>query len=169
MEFSRPEYWSSLAFLQGIFPTQGSNPGLLHCRQILYHLNHKGSPRILEWVAYPFSELVKSHSAKVVLHTPTLEFGDVKIKLHTVSEAKFKDNEMLFCITDLWMVVDTNSNTRIFVFTWGQEEKGVTEDEMVGWHHQLNGHEFEQTLGDGEAQGSLTCCSHWGHKESDTT
>ena len=41
--------------LQGIFPTQGSNPGLLHCRWILYQLNHKGSPRILEWVAYPFS------------------------------------------------------------------------------------------------------------------
>ena len=41
--------------LQGIFPTQGSNPGLLHYRQILYQLSHKGSPRILEWVAYPFS------------------------------------------------------------------------------------------------------------------
>ena len=41
--------------LQGIFPTQGSNLGLLHCRQILYHLCHQGSPRILEWVAYPFS------------------------------------------------------------------------------------------------------------------
>ena len=41
--------------LQGIFPTQGSNPGLQHCRQILYQLRHKGSPRILEWVAYPFS------------------------------------------------------------------------------------------------------------------
>ena len=41
--------------LQGIFPTQGSNPGLPHCRQILYHLSHQGSPRILEWVAYPFS------------------------------------------------------------------------------------------------------------------
>jgi len=44
----------SLSLLQGIFPTQGSNPGLPHCRQILYLLNHKGSPRILEWVAYPF-------------------------------------------------------------------------------------------------------------------
>ena len=41
--------------LQGIFPTQGLNPGLLHCRQILYRLSHQGSPRILEWVAYPFS------------------------------------------------------------------------------------------------------------------
>ena len=45
----------SLPLLQGIFPTQGSNPGLLHCRPILYQLRHKGSPRILEWVAFPFS------------------------------------------------------------------------------------------------------------------
>ena len=42
---------------------------------------------------------------------------------------------------------------------WGPEEKGATEDEMAGWHHQLNGHEFEQTLGDSEGQGSLACCS----------
>ena len=45
----------SLSLLQGIFPTQGLNPGLLHCRQFLYQLSHQGSPRILEWVAYPFS------------------------------------------------------------------------------------------------------------------
>ena len=46
----------SLSLFQGVFPTtQGSNPGLLHCRQTLYQLSHKGSPRILEWVAYPFS------------------------------------------------------------------------------------------------------------------
>ena len=52
---------------------------------------------------------------------------------------------------------------------WGQEEKGMTEDEMVGWHHQLNGHEFEQTLGDREGQGSLACYSPWGCKESQLT
>ena len=46
-----------------------------------------------------------------------------------------------------------------------QEEKGMTEDEMVGWYHRLNGHESEQTLGDGEGQGSLTCSSLWGDKE----
>ena len=51
----------------------------------------------------------------------------------------------------------------------GQEEKGITEDEMVEWHHQLNGHEFEQTRGDSEGQESLACCSPWGCKESDTT
>ena len=55
MEFSRPEYWSSLSLLQGIFPTQRSNPGLPYCRRILYQLSHKGSSRILELVAYPFS------------------------------------------------------------------------------------------------------------------
>ena len=50
-----------------------------------------------------------------------------------------------------------------------QEEKGTTEDEMVGWHHQLYRHEFEQALGVGDRQGSLGCCSPWGHKEPDTT
>ena len=45
-----------------------------------------------------------------------------------------------------------------------QEEKGMTEDEMVEWHHGLNGHELEQTLGDGEGQGSMVCCSPWGCK-----
>ena len=50
-----------------------------------------------------------------------------------------------------------------------QEEKGMTEDEMVGWHHHLSGHEFEQTPGDSEGQGSQVCCSPWGHKESDMT
>ena len=50
---------------------------------------------------------------------------------------------------------------------WAQEEKGTTEDEMVGWHHRLNGHEFEQPLGDGEGQRSLVCCSSSGCKESD--
>ena len=49
---------------------------------------------------------------------------------------------------------------------WRQEEKGVTEDEMVGWHYRLNGHELEQTPGDNEGQGSLVCCSLWGCKES---
>ena len=50
---------------------------------------------------------------------------------------------------------------------WRQEEKRTTEDEMAGWHHRLDGHEFEQALGLGDGQGSLTCCRPWGHKESD--
>ena len=50
---------------------------------------------------------------------------------------------------------------------WGQEEKGTTEDEMGGWHHRLDGHEFEQTPGVGDGQGGLACCNSWGRKESD--
>ena len=52
---------------------------------------------------------------------------------------------------------------------WRQEEKGMTEDEMVGWHHWLNGHESEQVLRFDDGRGSLACCSPWGRKESDTT
>ena len=52
---------------------------------------------------------------------------------------------------------------------WRWEEKGATEDEMVGWHHRLNGHEFELALAVGDGQGSLACCSPWGWKESDST
>ena len=50
-----------------------------------------------------------------------------------------------------------------------RRKKGTVEDEMVGWHHQLNGHEFEQVPGVGDGQGGLVCCSPWGRKESDTT
>ena len=51
----------------------------------------------------------------------------------------------------------------------GQEEKGMTEDEMAGWHHQLHGHEFGWTPGVGDGQGGLACCNSWGRKESDMT
>ena len=52
---------------------------------------------------------------------------------------------------------------------WRQEEKGMTEDEMIGWNHPLNGHEVEKTLGVGDGQGGLVCCSPWGRKELDMT
>ena len=57
----------------------------------------------------------------------------------------------------------------VSIVAWRREEKGTTEDKMVGWHHGLNEYEFEQTPRDSEGQGSLTCCSSWGRKESDTT
>ena len=52
---------------------------------------------------------------------------------------------------------------------WGQEEKGTTEDEIVGWHHRLDAHEFGWTLGVGDGQGGLACCGSWGHKELEMT
>ena len=63
----------------------------------------------------------------------------------------------------------TNSLEKTLMLGKMQEEKGMTEDEMVGWNHRLNGHEFEQALGVGDGQGSLACCSPWGCKESGTT
>ena len=62
----------------------------------------------------------------------------------------------------IWKDPDAGKN-------WGQEEKGMTEDEMAGWHHRLNGHEFGWTLRVGDRQGGLACCGLWGHKESDMT
>ena len=52
---------------------------------------------------------------------------------------------------------------------WGHKKKGITEDEMIGWHHRFDGHEFELTPGDGEGQGILVCCNSWSCKKSDTT
>ena len=68
---------------------------------------------------------------------------------------------MYMWIICIWYVY-THTHTHM------QEEKGMTEDEMVGWHHRLNGHEFGWTLGVGDEQGSLVSCGPWGHKESDT-
>ena len=65
--------------------------------------------------------------------------------------------------------VDSLEKTLILGGIWGQEEKGMTEDEMAGGPHRLNGHEFEYTPGVGDGQGGLACCNSWGHKQSDTT
>ena len=64
---------------------------------------------------------------------------------------------------------DSFEKTLMLVKIEGWREEGMTENEMVGWHHWLNGHEFEQAPGDSEGQGSLACCSPWGCKDSDTT
>ena len=67
--------WEAFPFSRGIFPNQGSIPGLLHCRRILYQLSHKGSPRTLEWVAHPFSSgssQPKNQMGSLVLHADSL-------------------------------------------------------------------------------------------------
>ena len=69
----------------------------------------------------------------------------------------------------LMLVSDSLEKTLMLGKIEASEEKGMTEDELVGWHHRLDGHEFEQAPGVGDGQGSLACCSPWGHKESDTT
>ena len=80
----------------------------------------------------------------------------------TVLKLKLQYFGHLMRRADLWKDPDAGKD-------WGQEEKGTTEDEMVGWHHWLNGHVFGWTPGVGDGQGGLACCSSWGCKESDTT
>ena len=166
-----------LSLLQGIFPTQGSNPGLLHCRQILYQLSHKGSPRILEWVASPFS------NPGFKLGSPSLQVDSLPTELSGKPWRRLSTKELMLSNCDAgedsWESLGLQKNKLVNLFIgrtdaeaqilwpsdakswligkdpdarkdWGQKEKGMTEDEMVGWHHWLNGHEFEQAPGDGE-------------------
>ena len=72
---------------------------------------------------------------------------------------------LLLKVSKSWLIGKDSDAGR----DWGQEEKGMTEDEMVEWHHQLNGCESEWTPGVGDGQGGLACCDSWGRKESDTT
>ena len=72
---------------------------------------------------------------------------------------------LLRCHEKSWLIGKDSDAGR----DWGQEEKGTTEDEMAGWHHCLDGHEFEWTPGVGDGQGGLACCSSWGRKELDMT
>ena len=87
------------------------------------------------------------------------EEPEIKLPTSIGSQRKQENSrkDIHFCFLDY---------TKAFDFF---EVKEMTEDEMIGWHHQLNGHEFEQTLGVSEGQGSLVCCSPWGCKESDMT
>ena len=241
-----------LSLLQGIFPTQAFNPGLPHCRWILYQLSHQGSPRILEWVAYPFSS--RSSNPEIKPGSPALQADSLPTelwgKINLDSILKSKDialptkvhlvKAMVFPVVmygcESWIIkkaegqridafelwswkrlsrVQGRSNLEdlckeiqpvhpkgnqswIFIGRtdakaeapilwppdvkswviwkdpgagkdWRWEEKGTTEDETVGWHHWLDGHEFEQAPGVVDGQGSLVYCSSWGHKESDTT
>ena len=101
-------------------------------------------------------KIVILHDAVPIMPTPVL-----RITEYLMEDLKLSDcnNFMLSLLFP----------TRKCSFFNVQEEKGTTEDELVGWHHQLNGHELEQALGVGDGQRSLGCCSQWGHKESDTT
>ena len=144
-----------LALIQGIFPTEGSNLCHLHCRQILYdcaiwdahHMCLTASESPLDCKAIqPVHP--KGYQSWILIgrtdaETPILGLPDVKNWLIGKDPDAGKD--------------------------WVQEEKGATEDEMVGWHHRLNGHEFEQASGVGDGQGGLVCCSPWGWKELEMT
>ena len=84
-------------------------------------------------------------------------------------EYSLKELILKFQYFGLMQRADPLERTLMLGKHWGQEERQVPEDDMIGWNHWLNGHEFEQSLGDSERQGSLVCCGPWGLKESDMT
>ena len=149
MGFSRQEYRSGLPFrspegclflLQGIFPTQASNPGLLHYRQILYQMSHMRSPRILEWVAYPFSRVSsRPRDQTRVSCIAGRFFTNWDMREASVGEEVSKSKPKYIWTNKKWIKRETiNRNSgnclpnkckfviaeidiKIMVFTWGQK------------------------------------------------
>ena len=154
MGFSRQEYWMGCqSLLQGTFPTQGSNLCLLYllrCRWILYCW---ATRELRCWRRLSRVPWTAKRSNQPVLKeiNPKYSLEGLMLKLQYFAKTQLirKDS-------------DTGKD-------WRQEEKGMTEDKMVGWHHWLNGHKFEQAPGDGEGQGSLACCSPWGRRGLNTS
>ena len=93
--------------------------------------------------------------------SPLLDYSEANPKYHAISCV----NTSIYSAKKSWLIEKDSDAGR----DWRQEEKGMTEDEMAGWHHWLDGHEFGWTPGVGDAQGGLAFCNSWGHKESDTT
>ena len=170
MEVSRQNTGvGSLSLLQGIFPTQGLNPGLPHGRQILYQLRHKGSPRILEWVAYPFSSGSSQPRNQTGVFCNAGRFFINYYQLSAIRESTLNIYWRTNAEAPILWPPDVRSPPIGKYLNaekdWRQKEKGVPENWMVGWHHWVNGYEFEHTQGDSEGQGSLVCCSPWSCKE----
>ena len=185
MEFSRPEYGvGSLSLLQGIFPTQGLSPGLPYFKQILYQLSHKGSPRILEWAAYPFSSrssrpyafLVVMYGCEswTVKKTERWRIDAFELwfwrRLLRVPWTARRSNQSILkkispeCSLEGLMLklkpqyfghlirrTDPFEKTLMLGKIEGGRRRGW-QDEMLEWHHRLNGHEFELVPGVGDRQ-----------------
>ena len=135
MGFSRQGYWSELPFPSlGDLPDPGLNPGLPHCRQRLYCLSHQGNKECLIQIS-PGCPL-----EGLLLKLKLQYFG------HMMRRA------------------DSFQKTLMLGKIWGREEKGTTEDEMVGWHHQFDGYGFGWTPGVGDGQRGVACCGSWGHR-----
>ena len=158
----------NFSLLQGIFPTQRCNPGLLHCRLILYQMSHKGSKEGWVPMNWCFWIAVLEKTLQGLLNTKEIKPVNPKGNQPWIFIGR-TDAQAEALI--LW---PHDAKNRLIGEApdggkdWRWEEKGW-QDKIVGWHHQLNGHESEQILGDSEGKGSLACCSPWGCKDSDIT
>ena len=109
----------SLSLLRGIFPTQGSNPGLPHCRQILYQLSHKGSPRILEWVAYPFSR-GSSRPRKTLKWELKCKARSSRASHGSLAETPRKGNAKSLCVSSETLIQCQDHHCSVSQSYWGE-------------------------------------------------
>ena len=141
--------------------------GLSSSHVWLWELDHKEGRAAKNWL---FWTVVLKKTLKSPLDSKEIKPVDHKEK--STLNAQWKENYE--AEAEAPMLWSTDANSELIGRDsdtgkdWRQKKK-VIEDEMVGWHHQCSGHELEQTAGDGEGQGSLVCCSSWGHEESDMT
>ena len=141
--------------------------GLSSSRVWLWELDHKEGRAAKNWQSWT---VVLKKTLKSPLDSKEIKPVDLKENQPCIHIGR-PDDEAEAEAPILW---STDANSQLTGKDpdarkdWRQKEK-VIEDEMVGWHHQCNGHELGQTAGDGEGQGSLVCCSPWGHEESDMT
>ena len=158
----------SNASLSGVFPVSVLGRGKKCKSSLWYFLDWQVGSLPLAWSGKPWCVWIPSLIYLLILgmyvcmyvfmHSFIHSF--LKSGSHSVIQQIFLEYlPCVKCYTRSW---ETGKD-------WRQEEKGMTEDEMVEWHHQLDGHEFEQAPGVGDGQVSLACCSPWGHKESDIT
>ena len=181
------------SLLQGIFLTQGSNLVLSYCRQILYHLSYQWSPLTQNsllnhsgctsaWIAFHTNgrplELQALFLVCLIawlLYADKEEFTQfyfLRKKIQHDIEITLPNSSLLGQLSFFFPCPLLFQPLPFFCCLrrdWGQEKKGTTEDEMAGWHHWLDGHEFEWTLEVDDGQGGLACCNSWGCKELDMT
>ena len=167
------------ALLQGIFPTQGSNSGLPYCRQILYHLSHKGSPRILEWVAYPLSRGSFQPRNQIGISCIAAEIPGKPLEWNTQALHKVQIAWSSYSSTSfLW------SLNRWLLIPWTEEPGRLQSMGSLRVRHDWATSlwlftfmhwrkKWQPTpvflLGESQGWGSLVGCRLWGHTESDTT
>ena len=133
---------------------------------IFTHYRVKNSIMNLPSTRYPTSTIITCcHSYFFYFRLPDLFFFFFFVILLEYFQVNPRPHIISTLITSIYILTkDPEAGN-----DWRQEEKGTTENEVVGWHHRLGGCEFEQAPGVGDGQGSLACCSPWGSKESDTT
>ena len=132
----------------------------------MWELDHKESWAQKNWC---FWTVVLEKTLESLLDCneiqPVLSKGDQSWLFIGRTDAKAETPVLWPPYAESWLI-GKDSDARS---DWGQKEKATTEDEMTGWHHRLNGHEFKWTPGVGDGQEGLACCDSWSHKESDTT